>query len=187
MQAAAPSHHRVSLGALFLVFLQLGCTSFGGGTAGWIHRELVLRRGWIDDAEFLATLGLGQALPGANGIKTAALVGDLLHGALGALTAVLALLAGPFVIILAIGAAYSGFGDHPLMHRVLDGVAAAAIGLTFATGLRSGAQAAPGLLSLAILAGTVLCVGILRWPMLWVMLVLAPISIALALRRQQQP
>jgi chromate transporter len=67
------------------------------------------------------------------------------------------------------------------MDAVFDGVAAAAIGLTFATGLKlvqfSAASAGP----LAITFATVLCVGVLRWPMIPVVLCLAPISIGLAL------
>jgi chromate transporter len=120
-------------------------------------------------------------MPGANGIKTAALIGDRLHGAAGAATAVLALLSGPFAIVLALGAAYSRIGGQPLLHTVLDGIAAAAIGLTFATGLRGLAQGTPGQMPLAIAAATVLCVGVLRWPMVPVVLALAPLSIGLAL------
>jgi len=66
---------------------------------------------------------------------------------------------------------------------VLDGIAAAVIGLTFATGLRSLASGARGLLPLAFAALTVLCVGILRWPIVPVILVLAPLSIGLCLRQ----
>jgi chromate transporter len=183
MVTDAPLPRNVRLGAIFLVFLQLGCTSFGGGTAAWIHRELVVRRRWIDEAEFLAVLSIGQALPGANGIKTAALVGDRLHGAFGALTAVLSLLAGPFAIILATGALYLGLGDHPRVHVILDGVAAAAIGLTFATGLRSSVQATPSPFAMIMLLVTVVCVGILRWPMVPVVLALAPISVTMALHQ----
>jgi chromate transporter len=63
---------------------------------------------------------------------------------------------------------------------VLDGVAATVVGLTFATGLRSAWQGSPGALPLTIAAVTVLCVGILRWPLIPVVLVLAPLSIGLA-------
>ena len=176
---------RVPLLSVFAAFFVIGATAFGGGSAGWIHREIVLRRHWIGDGEFLATLALGQALPGANGIKTAALIGDRLHGAAGAATAVFAMLAGPFAIIVALGAAYARIGELPVLHTVLDGIAAAAIGLTFATGLRGLAHGAPGPAGLAVAAVTVLCVGILRWPMLPVVLVLAPVSVALALRQRR--
>lgn len=169
------------IGAIFLGFLKLGCTAFGGGTAGWLYRDIVLRRGWIDNAAFLSMLAVGQALPGANGIKATVQIGQHLRGAAGAAAALLGLLAGPFAIILAIGALYRGFGANPLVRAALDGMAAAAIGLVFDTGLRSAVQAARRPAPIAIAAATVLCVGVLRWPMLPVILGLAPLSIAVAL------
>jgi chromate transporter len=59
-------------------------------------------------------------------------------------------------------------------------VAAAVVGLTFATGLRSIAHGAPGTTGSAIAAATVLSVGVLRWPMIPVVLCLGPLSIGLA-------
>ena len=169
----------ISLARIFLAFLRLGGTAFGGGTAGWLHREMVLRRGWIDDRSFLAMLALGQIMPGSNGVKMTVLIGERLRGAAGAAVALLGLLAVPFLVVLAIGAVYAGYGEHPLAHAMLDGVAAAVIGLTLATGLRSLAADKPGLAGLGIASATVFCIGVLRWPMLPVIAVLAPFSVAL--------
>ena len=174
----APS---IGLARIFAAFLRLGCTSFGGNMAGWLYRDMVLKRRWIDDATFLADFALGQAIPGSNGVKLTVQIGQRLRGAAGAALALLALLAGPFAIVLAVGAAYAGFGEHRIVHAMLDGVAAAVIGLTFATGLRSAVHGAPGPAALAMVGATVLCVGVLRWPILAVIATLAPLSIGLAL------
>src|SRR5207248_9665314 len=123
--------------------LRLGCTSFGGGTAGWLHREIVLRRRWLDDPTFLVMLTIGQALPGSNGIKLTVLIGQHLRGVAGAAVALGGLLAGPFAIVLAIAGVYAGLTGQKTLHDMLDGVAAAVIGLTFATGLRSVVHGAP--------------------------------------------
>ena len=168
------------LWAILIAFLRLGCTSFGGGTAAWLHREFVLRRRWLDDRTFLAALALNQALPGSNGVKQTVLIGAHLHGAPGAAVALFGLLAGPFVIVLAVAALYAGLIQHKIMHDMLDGVAAAVIGLTFATGLRSGVHGAPGAVAWVIVAVTVLCIGVLGWPLIPVVLCLIPISVALA-------
>jgi len=170
---------------IFLAMLRLGCTSFGGGSAGWLYRDIVLRRGWVDNATFLQILAVGQALPGANGIKATVQIGHHLRGGLGATAALVGLLSGPFVIILIVGAAYRGIGEHPLVQAVLDGMAAAAIGLTFDTGLRSAWHGKPGIPALAVTAATVVCIGFLNWPMAPVVLVLAPLSIALAFRERR--
>jgi chromate transporter len=173
----------VSLPALFLAFLKLGCGSFGGSSAGWIYRDIVQRRRWLDDQAFLTEMALGQSLPGANGVKLSVLVGRRLRGGVGAFAAPLAFLLGPFAIILIVGAVYGRLGDHKTLHAVLDGVAAAVVGLTFSTGIHSVAKGAADVVSIGIALAVVLCVGILRWPMLPVMLGLAPVSIGIALAR----
>ena len=169
-----------SLWAILVAFLRLGCTSFGGGTAGWLHREIVLRRRWLDDPTFLVMLTIGQALPGSNGIKLTVLIGQHLRGVAGAAVALGGLLAGPFAIVLAIAGVYAGLTGQKTLHDMLDGVAAAVIGLTFATGLRSVVHGAPEPIAWLIAAVTVLCVGVLHWPLIPVVLCLAPLSIALA-------
>ena len=131
-------------------------------------------------------LALRQAVPGSTGVNLTVLIGQRLHGAAGASVALIALLAGPFVIVLAIAAVYGGWGENALLHAMLDGVAAAVIGLTFATGLRGLFLGTPGPAAVAVAATTVLCVGILRWPMLPVVLALAPVSIGLALAQTRR-
>jgi chromate transporter len=173
----------VSLAALFLAFLRLGCISFGGSSAGWIHRDIVRRRAWVSDRQFLAEMAVGQSLPGANGVKLSVLIGRRLKGGAGAFVAPVAFLLGPFVIILVVSAIYGQVGDSPTVHAVLDGVAASVVGLTISTGLGAIARGAGDRLSVVIAAITVLCVGILRWPMVWVLPVLAPISIGIAWSR----
>ena len=171
----------VQLPAIFGAFFRLGIVSFGGGTAGWLYREIVGRRHWISDTEFLSGAALGRLMPGSGGVNLTVQVGQHLRGGSGALAAVLGLLSGPLAIILALAAGYARIEQSVMLRAVLDGVAAAAIGLTFATGLKLVrfrlASAGP----LAVTAATVFSVGVLRWPMMPVVLCLAPVSIGLAL------
>jgi chromate transporter len=180
-EAAVPGAARIGLPAIFAAFFRLGITSFGGGTAGWLYREIVERRHWIDDKEFLSGAALGQLVPGSGGVNLTVQVGQRLRGGAGALAAVFGLLSGPLAIVLALAVGYTRVGQSAALDAVLDGVAAAAIGLTFATGLKlvefKVASAGP----LAITLATALCVGVLRWPMIPVVFGLAPISIGLAL------
>jgi chromate transporter len=172
---------KIGLPAIFVAFSQLGATSFGGGTAGWLYREIVERRRWIDDSQFLSAAGLGRLMPGSGGVNLTVQVGQLLRGAAGALAAVFGLLSTPFVIVLALTAGYTSVAGNSTVHAVLDGVAAAAIGLTFATGLKLCRLRVANAGPLAVTAATVLCVGVLRWPMIPVVLCLAPVSIGIAL------
>src|SRR6202035_6028583 len=118
---------RVGLATIFVAFFRLGVVSFGGGTAGWLYREIVERRRWINDTEFLSGAALGRLMPGSGGVNLTVQVGQHLHGGSGALAAVLGLLSGPLAIILALAAGYTRIDQSVTLHAVLDGVAAAGV------------------------------------------------------------
>ncbi len=132
---------RPSLAALFLSFLTIGSTSFGGGLMGWIRRELVERRGWIDDQQFLVCYGLSQMVPGATNVNLSVIIGTQLRGVPGAVAALAGLLLVPLAILLTLGVFYFAAHDLPgarLINAGLAGAGAAAIGFNIATGLRLG-------------------------------------------------
>jgi chromate transporter len=173
-----------SLAALFLSFLIIGCTSIGGGLTAWIRRELVERRGWIDDQQFLANYGLSQMVPGATNVNLAVLIGTQLRGTGGALIALAGLMLVPLAILLAIGAVYftaHGTPHATLLNTALAGAGAVAIGFNVATGIRLGRsnihRLGPALIAAAIIVG----IGIVRIPLLEVLLVALPASLALTL------
>jgi chromate transporter len=173
-----------SLGALFLSFLIIGCTSIGGGLTAWIRRELVERRRWIDDQQFLANYGLSQMVPGATNVNLAVLIGTQLRGGIGAVVAFAGLMLVPLSILLALGAFYfasRGAAGAHWLNTALAGAGAAAVGFNVATGIRLGRtnirRIGPAMIAGAIIMG----IGILRIPLLQVLLVSLPTSLALTL------
>ena len=170
----------VGLFTLFAAFFRLGVTSFGGSIASWVYRDFVERRRWLDDRRFLSAAALSQLMPGSSGVNLAVEIGQGLRRGAGAACALLGLLSGPFAIAVGLAALYAEIPHTAFLDALLDGVAAGAIGLTFATGLRIAHAAARRPHRVALLLATFLAVGILRWPMLPVLLLLAPLSIALA-------
>jgi len=120
-------------------------------------------------------------VPGSGGVNLTVQIGQRLAGAAGAAAAVLALLMGPLVIVVGLAMVYARIGRNSVLEGTLDGVAAAAIGLTFATGLRLVVWRPANIGPLAVTLVTVLCVGVLRWPMVPVVLCLVPVSVGLAL------
>ncbi|HEX3399136.1 MAG TPA: chromate transporter [Acetobacteraceae bacterium] len=173
-----------SLGALFISFLVIGSTSFGGGLTGWIRRELVEKRGWLDDQQFLSCYALSQLVPGATNPNLAVLIGAQLRGAIGALVALAGLMLVPLAILLIIGTFYFAARGAPGGHWLnvaLAGAGAAAIGFNIATGIRLARinirRLGPALIAAAIVVG----IGILRIPLLEVLLVMLPTSLALTL------
>jgi chromate transporter len=173
-----------SLAALFLSFLTIGSTSFGGGLMGWIRHELVERRGWIDDSQFLAYYGLGQVVPGATNVNLAVIIGTQLRGAAGALAALAGLLLVPLAILLTLGVFY--FASHALpgarlINAALAGAGAAAIGFNVATGLRLGQRSLRRVGSILVAVAIVVAIGVLRLPLLEVLLVMLPVSLIVTL------
>src|SRR5205809_151696 len=85
---AAPDE--VSIGQIFLEFLIIGATSFGG-VVPYLRGSLVTKQHWIDDKEFVEMLSISQSLPGLNATNMAILVGEKLRGWLGAIAAIVAI------------------------------------------------------------------------------------------------
>ena len=164
--------------ALFLTYLQIGLTSFGGVNA-WARRVLVEQRGWLTEQEYAETLGIGQVLPGPNALNTAIGVGMRFGGAAGALACVIGLFAGPMALLAVIASLYDAYGELPLVRAVLTGIAAAAAGMVLGTAMKMVQKLRPPLPLLAVgLAALVLA--LLRVPLPFVVLGLAPFGLAAA-------
>lgn len=96
--------------------------------------------------------------------------------------ALVGLLGPPFVIVTFFGVLYAYYGDIHALQRMFAGVAAAAAGLTLSASVKmlqpllKERLGIPHLMAVAAFAG----VGILRWPIYWVLGFLIPLSIVLA-------
>lgn len=173
----------VSLVSIFLVFFRIGLFSFGGGLSGWIYRDVVTVRGWMSDADFLSGLALSQILPGANVTNLSVYIGQRLRGPAGSICAVSGLVIGPFFAVLGILGAYDLLSTMPWIQDGMSGAAAAAIGLLLVVAIKGARSASTGILPFLFLLATFIAVGVLQWPLVPVVLVLAPISICLAWRK----
>jgi chromate transporter len=169
--------------ALFRICLSIGLFSFGGGLTGWIHREIVVRRRWMTEADFLNGVSLGQVLPGANVTNLVVYVGQRLLGPMGAIVGLVGLIAGPFLAVIALVSVYESMTDLAWLSRALNGAAAAAIGLLLVVGVAGMRRAARAWTSGLVLAATVVAIGVMQWPLLPVVAGLGSVSIALAWAR----
>ena len=177
----------VSLFALYRLCFVVGLFSFGGGLTAWFHREVVQVRGWMTDDEFFSGYSLAQILPGVNSTNMAVYIGQHLRGALGSTTALLGLLSGPFVIVIAAASVYHHLVVLPGFPAIMAGVAAAAVGMMLRLGMTSARGGLRHIPSLIVLVATFVAIGVMQWPLLPVLLVLAPLSIALSWPRGSSP
>jgi chromate transporter len=170
-----PSHAE-----LFLAFFKITLMGFGG-TLMWTRRMFVERKRWMTAEEFNDVYALCQFLPGPNVVNLTAVFGSRMRGPTGAIAAWSGFLILPFCVMLAAGMLYERYGDVEIVRRVLSGVAPAAAGLLIATAVKMAApmfrrfEPAP-----FVMLATAFAIGLMRWPLLLVLMVIIPVSIGLA-------
>jgi chromate transporter len=173
-----------TLAELFFGFFKITISGFGGVLV-FARREMVTLRRWMTADEFNELFALCQFLPGPNIVNLSIIYGTRLYGFWGAAVALIGLLAPPVVLMILAGMAYQAYGQLPLFRGGLTGLAAAAAGLLIATAVSMTEplvrrERIPQLL---VALATFAAVGALQLSMLWALLVLAPLSVALAWKR----
>jgi chromate transporter len=174
----------ISLQKLFLAFLRLGATAYGGpAMMAYLRQECVGKRQWLTEQEFKEGMALCHTIPGATMVQMATYMGYRLRRLPGALAAAVGFVLPAFLLMTGLSAAYFSFGDLPLVRALFHGLAAivVAIILNACVSLsRSVVHGLPGMLLVA-LAFTALA---LRVNLLLVLLGAA--LLALVLYRNEQ-
>lgn len=113
-----------SLGTLCLLFLRLGTTAFGGPAAhiAMMEDEVVRRRRWMSQNEFLDLLGAANLIPGPNSTELAIHIGHRQAGWRGLLVAGISFILPAMLIVMAFAWAYVRYGSLPQVAGVLYGV-----------------------------------------------------------------
>jgi len=113
-----------ALGEVARLFLRLGLTAFGGPAAhiAMFRDEVVTRRRWLSDAEFLDLLAATNLIPGPNSTEMAIHLGYLRAGWAGLVVGGAAFIAPAFVIVLALAAVYARYGTTPAAQALLYGI-----------------------------------------------------------------
>ena len=182
----APTSQPASPAELFFTFNRLALQGFGGVLAV-AQRELVERKAWLTRAQFVEMLAIAQVLPGPNVVNLSLMLGDRFFGLRGAVAALSGMLVVPLVIVTALAAAYAEFSRLPVVYGALRGMGAVAAGLIVATSIKlAGTLAGSRLglpLSIAFALAAFVMVGLLRWPLAWVIPALGAVAVAIAWQR----
>ncbi|MEI6945666.1 chromate transporter [Paraflavisolibacter sp. H34] len=126
-----PHQPPYSLKQLIGYFFKLGYAGFGGPVAlvGYMHRDLVEERKWITEEEYRDGLALAQLAPGPLAAQLGIYLGYVHYQVLGATLCGLAFVLPSFLMVVAIGLAYTLFGGLPWMQAIFYGVGAAVVGI----------------------------------------------------------
>ncbi len=127
LSGAAPEGEatgRGSAGEVAALFLRLGLTAFGGPAAhiAMFRDEVVTRRQWVTDAEFLDMMAAANLIPGPNSTETAIHLGFRRAGWPGLVAAGVGFILPAFVIVLGISMLYSRYGTTPAAGALLYGI-----------------------------------------------------------------
>jgi len=176
-ESVAPAS--VGAGELFVGFLKVGLSGFGG-VLPFARRMLVEERAWLTEREFTELLSLSQFLPGPNVVNLSIIVGNRFCGPVGSFAALFGLMLMPFLIVIALAALYARFAELHSVRGATAGVSSAATGLIIATGLKMARPLSAVFWQIPVAALAFVALAIVRVPLLWALLALLPISVALA-------
>jgi chromate transporter len=156
-----------SLASLGLLFLRIGCTSFGGYMAlvSAMQDAVVRKRPLVSDQDVLDGVTLASILPGPVAINTVAYVGYRLRGAAGAAVCVCAALLPAFAFMVALAGLYFRWGQLAQAERVFTGIMPAVAAIVVAAAWRMCRAAVRGWREAAIAVGAAVlllaCSGVL--------------------------
>ena|SRR2546422_1450327 len=133
-EATAPS----SLRALAGYFLRLGTFGFGGpiALAGSMQRDLVERRRWVTEQDYVQGLALAQLSPGPLAAQLAMYLGWVRAGTLGASVIAAAFILPSFIMVLVLAGLYVRFGGLSWMQGAFYGIGAAVIAVILRSALK---------------------------------------------------
>jgi chromate transporter len=129
-----------TLGGLFLSFLKIGVTGFGGGFAVLSHiRNIVVQeRRWLGEHDFVEALALGQSLPGTSAGNAVTYIGFRLRGWRGAGISLSAFILPSMLMMIALAIFYDRFRALPKTDQLFHGFNAAVVALIAVTAWRMG-------------------------------------------------
>ena len=120
-----------SLRGLVLYFLKLGASGFGGpgSLAGYMHRDLVEKKGWVTKEEYVRGLAFSKLAPGPFATQLALYIGYIRNKILGATLVGIFFILPSFLMVIGLAVVYVQYGDMPWMSAAFYGISAAVLGI----------------------------------------------------------
>ncbi|MFI3261748.1 MAG: chromate transporter [Rikenellaceae bacterium] len=115
----------------FFIFFKIGIFTIGGGYAmiPLIREELVNKRKWFDDKEFIDIVALSQSMPGIFAVNIAIFIGYKLRKLKGAITFAAGTIMPSFLIILLIALFFHQFKEIKAVESIFKGIRPAVVAL----------------------------------------------------------
>lgn len=116
---------------MFITFFKIGAFTLGGGYAMLpiIQKEVVEKKKWIGETEFLDMVAISQSAPGPLAVNISAFVGQKIKGLMGLITSTLGAILPSFIIIILVASVFLGIENSPVVQRVFQGIRPAVVAL----------------------------------------------------------
>ena len=158
-----------------------------GGVLAVVQRELVEKRQWLSNEEFMEDWAVAQIMPGPNVINLSIMLGERYFGWRGALVGACGMLTVPMLLVIGLTLIYAQFASHPAVAGALRGMGAVAAGLVLGTGIKLSVGLVGHPLPLWLGWGLALAAfGMmvwLQWPLWWVLPIVGGLGCALTWSR----
>ena len=128
---------------LFITFFKIGLFTIGGGYAmiPLLQREVVERKGWLKDEDFLDLMAIAQSAPGVFVVNMSIFVGYRVRGKRGSVACAMGAAMPSIVIILAIALFAGSYRDNEIVENVFKGIRPAVIALILTPTIRLASKA----------------------------------------------
>jgi chromate transporter len=109
---------------IFSCFAKIGAFTIGGGYAmiPIIQKDVVEKKGWIEEEDFMDVLAISQSAPGLLAVNISIFLGYRLKGVKGSIVATLGSVLPSFLIILLIAMFFAGYHDNPTIIKIFKGI-----------------------------------------------------------------
>lgn len=133
---------RVKTPEMFFAFLKAGVFTIGGGYAmlPLVQEDLIQKKKWFNNEEFLEVLGIAQSLPGPVIVNFSLMAGYRLKGFKGGLFSLLGAILPSFLIIMVIAVYLWGYGENRAVQAAFQGIRPAVVALIISAAIKLGKE-----------------------------------------------
>ena len=173
---------------IFTCFAKIGTFTIGGGYAmiPIIQKEVVDKRGWISEEDFMDVLAISQSAPGILAVNISIFLGHKLKGTKGSIVATLGSTLPSFTIILMIAMFFAGYQDNPTVMAIFKGIRPVVVSLIAVPMINMAKKAKLNFYTGSLAVITALLIIFMKVSPLYILLVVAVVFTALTVWRRQK-
>ena len=173
---------------IFTCFAKIGAFTIGGGYAmiPIIQKEVVDKRGWISEEDFMDVLAISQSAPGILAVNISIFLGHKLRGTKGSIVATLGSTLPSFTIILMIAMFFAGYQDNPTVMAIFKGIRPVVVSLIAVPMINMAKKAKLNFYTGSLAVLTALLIVFMKVSPLYILLVVAVVFTALTVWRRQK-